>query len=141
MGNTEIWILSCFPEAPAVFQFLTVVTCLITCPVLSAYLPCFTSHSLPAFPGVCVCVCVCVCVRARLVTQPCPTLCDPRTCQSPLSMVFPRQAYWSGFPFPSPGDLPHPGIEPASLVSPALESDSLPAEPMGKAIKVAWNHF
>ena len=36
-------------------------------------------------------------------------------CQSPLSMGFPRQEYWSGLPFPLPGDLPHPGIEPASL--------------------------
>ena len=34
--------------------------------------------------------------------------------QAPLSMGFPREEYWSGLPFPSPGDLPHPGIEPAS---------------------------
>ena len=34
--------------------------------------------------------------------------------QAPLSMGFPRQEYWSGLPFPSPGDLPHPGIEPES---------------------------
>ena len=40
--------------------------------------------------------------------------------QAPLSMVFPRQEYWSGFPFLSPGDLPDPGIKPASLVSPAF---------------------
>ena len=40
--------------------------------------------------------------------------------QPPLSMGFSRQEYWSGLPFPSPGDLPHPGTEPASLVSPAL---------------------
>ena len=40
-------------------------------------------------------------------------------CQAPLSMGFSRQ-YWSGLPFPSPGDLPNPGIEPASLISPAL---------------------
>ena len=38
----------------------------------------------------------------------------------PLSMGFPRQEYWSGLPFSSPGDLPHPGIEPTSLTSPAL---------------------
>ena len=37
-------------------------------------------------------------------------------CQAPLSMGFPRQKYWSGLPFPSPGDLPNPGNEPASLV-------------------------
>ena len=41
-------------------------------------------------------------------------------CQAPLSMGFPRQEYWSGVPFPTPGDLPDPGIEPPSLGSPAL---------------------
>ena len=41
-------------------------------------------------------------------------------CQTPLSMGFSRQEYWSGLPCPPPGDLPHPGIKPASLASPAL---------------------
>jgi len=41
-------------------------------------------------------------------------------CQSPLSMEFSRQEYWSGLPFPPPRDLPDPGIVPASLASPAL---------------------
>ena len=41
-------------------------------------------------------------------------------CQVPLSMGFSRQEYWSGLPFPPPGDLPDPGIEPLSLASPAL---------------------
>ena len=45
--------------------------------------------------------------------------------QAPLSMGFSRQEYWSGSPFPSPGDLPDPGIEPAS---PALQADDLPTE-------------
>ena len=49
--------------------------------------------------------------------------------QVPLSMGFPRQEYWSGLPFPSPWDLPNPGIEPRS---PALQADSLPSEPPGK---------
>ena len=44
--------------------------------------------------------------------------------QAPLSMGFSRQEYWSGLPFPSPGDLPNPGIEPGS---PALQVDSLPS--------------
>ena len=45
------------------------------------------------------------------------TLCDPcDPCQASLSMTFPRQEYWSGLPFPSPGDLPDPGIEPVSCV-------------------------
>ena len=52
-------------------------------------------------------------------------------CQAPLSMGFSRQEYWSGLPFPSPGDLPDPGIKPRS---PALEADALTSEPPG-------NHF
>ena len=40
--------------------------------------------------------------------------------QAPVSMGFPRQEYWSGWPFPSPGDLPDPGIKPLTPVSPAL---------------------
>ena len=50
-------------------------------------------------------------------------------CQAPLSMEFSRQQYWSGLPFPSPGDLSDPGIEPGS---PALQADSLPTELLGK---------
>ena len=46
-------------------------------------------------------------------------------CQAPLSMGFSRQEYWSGLPFPSPGDLPHPGIEIVSLTSLALAGESL----------------
>ena len=45
------------------------------------------------------------------------------------SMEFSRQEYWSGLPFPSPGDLPNPGIEPGS---PTLQADTLPPEPPGK---------
>ena len=50
-------------------------------------------------------------------------------CQAPLSMEFSRQEYWSGLPFPSPGDLSDPRIEPRS---PALQADSLLSEPPGK---------
>ena len=53
-------------------------------------------------------------------------------CQAPLSMGFFRQEYWSGLPFPSPGDLPDPGIELVSPVSLALQVDSLPAKPSRK---------
>ena len=49
--------------------------------------------------------------------------------QASLSMGFSRQEHWSGLPFPSPGDLPHPGIEPGP---PALQADSVPSEPPGK---------
>ena len=53
-------------------------------------------------------------------------------CQAPLSMEFPRQEYWSGLPFPSPGDLPRPGTEPRS---PALTGGFFTAEPLGKPEK------
>ena len=49
-------------------------------------------------------------------------------CQAPVFMGFLRQEYWSGLSYPSPRDLPDPGIEPAS---PALQADSLPSEPPG----------
>ena len=65
------------------------------------------------------------CGDGGLITQLCPTLVTPWTVahQALLSMGFPRQEYWSGLPFPSPRDLPNPGIE---LWSPALQADSLP---------------
>ena len=50
-------------------------------------------------------------------------------CKVPLSVEFSKQQYWSGLPFPSPGDLPDPGIEPGS---PTLQADALPSEPPGK---------
>ena len=62
-----------------------------------------------------------------LVAKSCLTFVTPWTvaCQAPLSMGFPRQEYWSGLPFPSPGNLPYPGIKPGS---PVLQADSLPTE-------------
>ena len=54
-------------------------------------------------------------------------------CQAPLSMGFSRQQYWSGLPFPPPGDLPDPGIEP---VSPVLQADSFITEPPGKPLSL-----
>ena len=63
-----------------------------------------------------------------------PTLVTPWTvtCQAPLSMGFSRREYWSGLPFPSPGDLPDPGIKPGS---PELQADSLPTELRGKQVE------
>ena len=52
-------------------------------------------------------------------------------------MEFSRPEYWSGLPFPSPGDLPNPGIKPKS---PALQVDSLPAEPQGKLFLNSANY-
>ena len=65
-----------------------------------------------------------------LVTQLNPTLCNPMDCsyQAPLSMRFSRQKYWSRLPFPSPGDLPDPGIKPAS---PTLADRFFTTEPPG----------
>ena len=67
------------------------------------------------------------------VAQLCPLFVTPWTVayQAPPSLVFPRQEYWSGLPFPSPGVLPIPGIEPSS---PALQAASLLSEPPGKPI-------
>ena len=59
------------------------------------------------------------------VAQSCPTLCNPMD----FSMEFSRPKHWSMQPFPSPGDLPNPGIEPRS---PTLQVDALPAESQGK---------
>ena len=63
---------------------------------------------------------MCVCVHA--CTQSCPTLCDSWIVaqQAPPSMGFSKQEYYSELPFPTPGDLPDPGIEPTSLASSAL---------------------
>ena len=83
-------------------------------------------HSATHGPGIQKTMC-CVC----LVTQSCPTFATPQivACQVPLSMGFSRQEYWSGLPFPSPGDLPDLGIEPRS---PALQADFFPTELQGK---------
>ena len=53
-------------------------------------------------------------------------------------MEFSRPEYWSGLPFPSPGDLPNPGIE---LRSPSLQADSLPAEPQGKPMETKEREY
>ena len=69
----------------------------------------------------------------RLVTQHL-TLCDPRDCSSPgsLSLGFSRQEYWSGLPFPPPGDLPNSSIKP---MSPVLAGRCLTTAPRGKMFK------
>ena len=61
---------------------------------------------------------ICACVHAQVMSYSA----TPQTVarQAPLSLGFPRQEYWSGFPFPSPGNLPDPGIEPVSLEFPTL---------------------
>ena len=61
--------------------------------------------------------------------------------QAPLSMELSKQEYWSGLPFPSPGDLPHPGIKPVSPVSPALQADFSPTEPPRKLYVYFMNTY
>ena len=65
-----------------------------------------------------------------VVAQSCRTLCESMDCSPSDSSVLgnspSKKEYWSGLPFPSPGDLPDPGIEPGS---PALQADALPSEP------------
>ena len=74
-------------------------------------------------------VCACALSHVLLFTS-------PRTVarQASLSLEFSRQEYWSGLPFPSPGDLPVPGIKSVSFASPALQVDSLPLTPPGKPL-------
>ena len=75
-----------------------------------------------------------VCKCESEVAQSCPTLCDPMDCSLPGSSIHGifQQEYWSGLPFPSPGALPGPGIEPRS---PASQTDALPSEPPGNPLE------
>ena len=78
---------------------------------------------------VCVCMCVCVCTRVRMCTLSQVRLfANPQTIvhQAPLSMGFSRKEYWTGQPFPFPGDPLDPRLEPKS---PSSQADSLPSEP------------
>ena len=83
---------------------------------------------------------LCICINIhRLSRFSCVRLCTtPWTIarQAPPSMGFSRQEYWSGLPFPSPGDLPDLGIEPRS---PALQADALTSEPPGKPLTTVEN--
>ena len=76
-----------------------------------------------------LCVCAKLLSRAQLSVTPWTVACPP-----PLSIACSRQDYWSGLPFPSPGDLPNPGIKPASPVAPVLAGRFLTTEPPGKPI-------
>ena len=85
-------------------------------------------HIATPIPTLSFCVCVCVCVFSCVQLFVIP---GTVALQAPLSMGFPKQEYWSELPFPSPVDLPDPGIEPVSLVSPALAGIFFTTVPCG----------
>ena len=91
---------------------------------------CLTIYQVPVY--LCMSTCVCHSVITNSAT--------PWTVahQGPLSVGFPRQEYWCGLPFPSPGDLPNPGIEP---VSPAWEGGFFTAELPEKSLKCDCGSF
>ena len=74
-------------------------------------------------------MCVCALSHVRLSETPWTV-----TYQASLSMGFPRQEYWCKLPFPSPGDLPDPGVEHMSPASPALAGGFFTTEPLGKPL-------
>ena len=87
-----------------------------------------------------VCVCVCVCTRCNIQFFVTPQTVARRI---PLSMGFPRQKYWSRLPFPTPRDLPDPGMPPATLARPALAGEfvtlAVPSERSDWAL-FNWHH-
>ena len=87
-------------------------------------------------------MCVCMCVRVR--TLSCSvgsySLWPHGLWDARLSVGFPRQEYWSGLPFPNPGDLPNPGTEPMSLASPAFVGRFFTIAPPGKPHMI-WRTF
>ena len=92
-------------------------------PVIKPGCPTLQENSLPSgLPNMCLWLsCVWLFATPWTVTR-----------QAPLSLGFSRQKFWSGLPFPSPGDFPNPRIKPWS---PTLQADSLPFQPLGKPSK------
>ena len=95
--------------------------------------PCLSGSLSVSCVSLCMCINVC-CARS------CPTLCDPVDCSPPGSSVHEAsgQEYWSGLPFPSPGDLPYSGIEPVSPMFPAMAGGFFTTEPPGKSLKYKY---
>ena len=81
-------------------------------------------------------------VRVYSIAKSCLTLCNPIGCshQTPLSMGFSRQKYWSGLPFSPPGHLPNPGVEPMSPACFALAGGFFTTEPPRKPLH-RYVHF
>ena len=85
-------------------------------------------------------MCVCVCVLSHIWLFVTPWTVD---LQSSPSMEFSRQEYWNGLPFPTPGHLPNPGIEPASPISPALAGGFFATVKNLYTVKILchWHHY
>ena len=138
--NTKMLVLSLFSRLPSIRQVVHLSTLPLFLFLTPPKRPQHWKHLEEFFLLVCWteihssmyirCVCVCVCVQAlshvwHFVT---PWIV---ACQFPLSMGLSRQEYCSGLPFPSPGDLPDPGIKP---ISPCIAGGFPTAEPPGKPI-------
>ena len=82
---------------------------------------------------------MCVRVHNHSVVSDSVTL-QTVACQAPLSLEFSRQEYWSGLPFPNPGDFPNPRIEPESPASLGLADGFFTAEPSGKTYIQIYSH-
>ena len=103
--------------------------------IRNSHIPLLSRPDKALFPTLsvvcmCVCVCVCVCMYAQLHL----TLCNPMNCSLPGSSIhgISRQKYWSGLPFPTPGDLPDPGFKTKSSASPTLAGRFFTTEPPEK---------
>ena len=103
----------------------TLLTCLFVLPV------CNRKWGLKALI---MCVCLLSCLGHTLLFVTIWTV----ACQSLLSMGFSRQEYWSGLPWPSPGDIPDPGIEPTSPAALALQANSLLLSHQGRPGSFDW---
>ena len=142
----HICVCVCVYRCVYVFRCMYVYMCVYTCVYM-----CMCVY-MCIYMCICVCICMCVyiCVYVYIYVCVCIYMCmyavppclvvsvslrlPPLDCSPPGSSVLGvfRQEYWSGLPFLSPGNLPNPGIEPASTVFPALQADSLPTKPSGK---------
>ena len=122
-GCIQGMMMSCLTR-PLIGQCLPAVTPLQVWSPALQFSSAVTVHLVFIMCQVRLYVCMFLLVQSCLIVIPWTV-----ACQAPLSMEFSRQEYWSGLPFPSPGDLPDPGINPAS---PAWQADSLPAGSPGK---------
>ena len=135
---SKFWLLfPCFSlSLPSLFPFILslyfnplVIVChanIQNACCFPSFFPLPTSALPTALPSVC-------CAQSPSQVQP---LAAPWTVarQAPLYMGFSRQECWSGLPFPTPGDLPDPGIKPMSLASPALAGGFFTTVPLGKPL-------